>query len=511
MSRFSKHSIKETADLKQYEDSKVENFMGGNSYNPSTLSQLKMVLASSIFGEPSYYKSENENSKSTIELIEKSLNEDFISTVNLIPELRNEYGMRLNPSLIWVIACLHPKRKENQKLLRDVAEKLNCIPSDIKNQFDLYMFLKGRKNNLPNFIKRVWTRYLSGLSTYHINKYKETANLVDLTRIANTRKIRIKNKSMNELMETGKVTIQDSEVTWQTLKSQGKTWEEIIDQIKLPHMALLMNLRNILEGNVKKEKLQILLEGLKSGVKYSKLFPYKYWSAFREIEKISATNKQLVLDTLEECIDLAIVNFPKLKGKTICLSDNSGSAWVYIPSEYGTVTVAEIANLSSYMTAMNSDEGEVGIFGDILEILSVSKRNGLLTQSQKANKYKDTIGASTENGIWLFFQKAIDEKLHYDNIFIYSDMQAGHGGLFGRNRSDYSNYIWKNSRYIDVLKLVLDYRKKVNKNVNVFSVQVAGYNNSVLPENLYRTSILTGWTGKETLYAKTLIDIWDNK
>ena len=45
--------------------------------------------------------------------------------------------------------------------------------------------------------------------------------------------------------------------------------------------------------------------------------------------------------------------------------------------------------------------------------------------------------------------------------------------------------------------------------VNLFSVQVAGYDNSVLPENLYRGAILAGWTGKEPLYARAIIDAWD--
>ena len=87
-------------------------------------------------------------------------------------------------------------------------------------------------------------------------------------------------------------------------------------------------------------------------------------------------------------------------------------------------------------------------------------------------------------------------------------MQAGHGGLYGLNSRDYSEYTI-NGHYIDVLKLVQEYRRKVNPKVNVFSVQTAGYDNSVLPENEYRTSILTGWTGKETVYANVLIDIWD--
>lgn len=59
------------------------------------------------------------------------------------------------------------------------------------------------------------------------------------------------------------------------------------------------------------------------------------------------------------------------------------------------------------------------------------------------------------------------------------------------------------------MKLVETYRELVNPKTNVFSVQVAGYNNSLTPQNTYRTSIMQGWTGKEVLYAFELINIWN--
>jgi len=31
----------------------------------------------------------------------------------------------------------------------------------------------------------------------------------------------------------------------------------------------------------------------------------------------------------------------------------------------------------------------------------------------------------------------------------------------------------------------------------------------VVPENLYRGAILGGWSGRESQYAKNLIEIWD--
>ena len=54
MSRFRK-VIDQGADLAR-KDETVVNFMQGESYRIGPLDTLKMVTASSIFGEPSYYR-----------------------------------------------------------------------------------------------------------------------------------------------------------------------------------------------------------------------------------------------------------------------------------------------------------------------------------------------------------------------------------------------------------------------------------------------------------------------
>ena len=65
------------------------------------------------------------------------------------------------------------------------------------------------------------------------------------------------------------------------------------------------------------------------------------------------------------------------------------------------------------------------------------------------------------------------------------------------------------SSYVDVAKLIDTYRQTVNPRVNVFSVQTAGYDNVLIPENGYRTSILYGWTGNEVVYADAINRFWD--
>ena len=144
----------------------------------------------------------------------------------------------------------------------------------------------------------------------------------------------------------------------------------------------------------------------------------------------------------------------------------------------------------------------------------MSKRNGVLSQARNIDRgqYSD-VGSSTEGGIWQFFKNAIENHEVWDNIFIFSDQQAGTGNLYGRleDIQEYKSlgYGFPFSNYVNVYKLILEYRKKVNPKVNVFSVQTAGYDNVLIPEMSYRCAMLTGWTGKEISFAAEYIKQWD--
>lgn len=528
MSKISRYSKKVVAEKKTpKKPEKVVNFMEGTSYKVNPLLNLKLVACSSIFGESSYYRDGLDKTaglrkqghaismpkKTTVtvfeEAVDKALDYDFASTLVFAGDLRNEWFMRLNPQIIFVRAMIHPKRvkfnEANPSFMAIQAKRIVQRLDDLKNQLDYWNYLhNGSKSHMPNILKKIWAEKLNLASKYEVGKY-QSKGLIDLVRISHANSVVI-----DELMTNGRIEFDDQESTWERLKSSGKDWSYILKNIKIQHMALLRNLRGIFTEINGAELARNTMENLKLGVLNGKQFPFRYYRAYQEIEKISTINhKRMILDGLEECIDRSMENFPKLVGKTICLSDNSGSAWGGFTSEYGQTVVAEIDNLSSLITAYNSDEGEVGIFGDKLEIVNVSKRNGLLSQLKHLNSYQYKIGGGTENGIWLFFEQAIKQSIHYDNIFIYSDQQAGHGGLYGVNPRQYSQYKYKSTPNIDVLALVREYRAKVNAKVNVFSVQTAGYDNSVLPEYEYRTAILTGWTGKEAFFAKKVIDIWN--
>lgn len=231
-------------------------------------------------------------------------------------------------------------------------------------------------------------------------------------------------------------------------------------------------------------------------VSTSKQFPFRFKVAYEEIEKNNDMfGKEKALYALEQAMNLSLENMPKLKGRTACLSDNSGSAWGTIPTEYGTVKVAQIGNLSSVITAMNSEEGHVFTFGDKLFQTPVGKGD-IIKTSKEVDKIGEKVGGATETGVFTFFRDIIKDKEMWDNIFIYSDMQAGAYGCYDR------------SYYRDLGKLIKEYRK-INPKVNIYSIQTAGYNNTVVPAYSPRQTLLYGWTGKELIFANEMNKFWD--
>lgn len=556
MSKISKAAIAMSNESVLRKSETVTNFMGGDSYVVDPLTRLRMVTASSIFGEPSYYRSAEIGAKKTNSIlstlstfsryrgeieellkindvlglrneletkdtvsimesvIDNALDYDFEGTLDWAVHLRHDFYIRLNPQVIMVRAAIHPKRKQFTEKYAGAFAKFNkevmARPDDAMSQLSYFLFKhNGKKNSIPSLLKRSWADHFGRLGRYAVAKYKNH----DIGMINAVRVCHASSPIINELMKNGTVEISESNKTWENLRSEGKDWTYIFETVDMGHMAMLRNIRNFLTDVSDRALINKYMEKLKSGVLGGKQFPFRYYTAYKEIEKAQANlhNAQLALDTLEECIDISIENMPKLKGKTMCLSDNSGSAWGGFVSEFGSVVVAEIDNLSSVITAMRSEEGYVGKFGDKLKVFPISKRKGALEQAKAISekRYND-IGAGTEGGIWEFFRDAIAKKEHWDNIFIYSDQQAGTGGLYGtgRHKQEYGLEYGCNNN-INVFKLVLDYRKRVSHKVNVFSVQTAGYDNMVIPNYAYRTNLMYGWTGKEIVFADAIINEWD--
>ena len=546
-----------------------KNFMDGESYFPEDpLLKLKLILLSGFHGESGYYNPAKDSDilynnqvldvlkdflifpenglksrqKIFYETVNESLDYDFEKTIELALKGRTEFLMRKGPLELLAIAADHSKRvnfnENNPNKFRNIVKKTCVLPTDMNSILEAWKSLKGSKSKFPSFLKRSFSDKISNMTKYHAEKYRP----IDMIRISHPSK---PNESIRELMENGKVIVDDKDTKWETLRAQGKNWIETLDALewRMPHMAALRNIRGF-ANNVRDETLiKKYCKMLEDGVIGGKQFPFRYITAYEQIKKASKPysikikdNKnnykkyftkplrkrdlKIIEECLENCIQISIKNHPKLEGDVIILSDNSGSAWGTCTSTFGTRKVAEIGNLSALITGLScTGKAVIGLFGDKLLEYEVNKEISLLENYKNINDLSgiegDCVGKSTENGIWLFFKRAMKnpDKYKFDHFFCYSDMQAGHGGLYGFDEEIKDKWLWNiirdGSYYIHVPKLLENYRKNINKKLNVFMVQTAGYNDTILPQSTYRGAILSSWTGNEVVYADQIIKLWD--
>ncbi|HJS83688.1 MAG TPA: TROVE domain-containing protein [Nitrososphaera sp.] len=399
-----------------------------------------------------------------------------------------------------MVRAAHHEKVWGTGLIRKYGAEIIKRPDEAATQL-AYQIATFGPRPIPNSLKRAWAAAYERFNEYGLAKYKlksRTVKTVDVVNLSHPA-----SDAVNKLMR-GELALNDE--TWEAYISQNgsnkDTWTSVLP--RMGHMAVLRNLRNFMKFGVDVEAVKERLLKTQEG---SMQLPFRYYSAYQAIQAAPDVLPSL-LDTVEECLVNSIAAGPQFPGRVMSLCDNSGSAWGMTTSSMGTMHVAQIANLTGVITGMAADEGYVGVFGDRLEQVPVRKRDSLFEQTKRLDAAGQGIGGGTENGIWLFWDQAIRNKEHWDQVFVYSDMQAGHGGLYGTNSNEYRDYIWQGRDgyrgYIDVPKLISTYRQQVNPKVNVYLVQVAGYQDTIVPEYYDRTYILGGWSDSLLRFAAAM-------
>jgi hypothetical protein len=495
------------------------NWMGGPSYALSDpLTTLRVAASSCFFGEPMYYhrdrgdsrpvrKPASQLSDAQLVYLRETLNAaDPLEWRSLAPaelmetaidaalaanpeatlaeavRLRTVEHMRTTPQVILVRAANHPAVRGTGLVGRFAPSILaRADEPAVGLAYQLWRYGKP----VPNSLKKAWRAALQSYRPHQLAKYRMENREVKTVDVVNL--VHAKGEAIDRLCK-GELTLQEE--TWESIISargaSRESWEQALEV--MGHMALLRNLRNLLGHEVPPS---LFLDKLVAGAAGGQQLPFRYYSAYQAIKD---TAPGPLLDAIESCLLTSLGNLPRFPGRVMSLCDNSGSAQGNTTSSMGTVKVSTIANLTGVIAGMRADDGHLGVFGDKLERLPIRAKASVFDQLDKAETLAKDIGMSTENGIWLFWDQAIRKREHWDTVFVFSDMQAGHGGLYGTDPKAYRGYCWAGSNYIDVPKLIAAYRGAVNPKVQVFLVQVAGYKDTIIPEFYERTFILGGWS-----------------
>ncbi|MDX2306154.1 MAG: TROVE domain-containing protein [Microscillaceae bacterium] len=200
-------------------------------------------------------------------------------------------------------------------------------------------------------------------------------------------------------------------------------WEELISSGKLGYMALLRNLRNILQADVDRKFLNVVVQRLGNAreVARSKQLPFRFLSAFRELQTVKSTATSLILNALEKAIQASAHNLQGFDEKTRILiaCDTSGSMCTPI-SPRSTVQYYDIGLVLGMLLQSRSKSVMTGIFGDTWKVINLPQAQ-ILSNVDKLRNRMGEVGYST-NG-YLVIRDLVRRKVVMDKVMIFTDMQ----------------------------------------------------------------------------------------
>lgn len=439
---------------------RTTNKCGHDAYKMRDKEKLVTQVLTSFFNEKKFY---GDNSKEMQETIKSVIKTDPQFVANLAVFARREFNMR---SVAHVLTAYLAHEIEGKPFTRSTIKGVSLRGDDVTEIMACYLSMFGKP--IPNAMKKGISDVLQGFDEYTLAKYKGNGKEVKMRDLICLCRPTPKDKEQSEMWNrllNGKL---ETPYTWETeLSEKGnnkETWESLIDSGKVGYMALLRNLRNILQ--YKPSNVNKVLETIENpaAVKRSKQLPFRYLSAYKELEYIGGSR---VFDCLENAVESSCENIAKIPGTTVIAVDISGSMGDRI-SEKSNVCCYEIAMLLGLIANKICENSIFYVFNNDIKKYPLSKRNGILHTVTNSR-----CGGGTS--MHLPFQKMLDDKVIADRIIILSDNQC-------------------NSWCNPVQRLAGQYRKISNNDLWVHAIDLQGYGTQQFIGK--RTNIIAGWSEK---------------
>ena len=515
----------------------VVNAMGEQAYQLSAKEELVSTCMTTFLSGDHYYETEKE----VVNRIIDKLNQvDPLFAAKLALYVRNEGNLR---SVTHLIAATIAKSVSGKEWAKRFYNKIVVRPDDMSEILSAYAVQNGMDlkhiRKIPNSIKKGFKIALERLDAYQIDKYKMNSRqvkMLDLVNLFHPKGTQKNSQAYHNLVNGESLAglyaskVLEKEMTKAGQKTVGKAVEEkqeakkeaietVLSNVKgMPVMNLLRNLRNIImyaPDSVKEACLQLRNE---DKILKSRLLPFRFATAYEEIEKMTYSDKkentsiafesdykntkghsiqfhylkEQVLDAIEDALQISCKNIPELEGNTAILIDHSGSVrgdggGSSRVSAFSKTTSAMIGNLFGSMMAYRQKNVYIGLFGDRLIPVKVDRSKRLLDFNKESFKKGENCGGGTEQGIYDFFRQAVSEKKKIDNVIVFSDCQIGSNGStswYGTRGSE------RSATFQDLVKQF----RKINPFCNIIVVDIRntrGNNVFYKPERVLN---IAGWS-----------------
>jgi len=223
-------------------------------------------------------------------------------------------------------------------------------------------------------------------------------------------------------------------------------WEELVGSGRLGYMALLRNLRNIIEAGVSLETMKIVCSRLadREGVAKSKQLPFRFLAAYREVKVVVSGFVPMVLDALEEAVMHSARNIRGFSDTSavVIACDVSGSMQKPV-SDRSKIMNYDLGLMLAMLLQSRCQNVRTGMFGDTWKVIHVSHHH-ILANVQEFYNREGEVGYST-NG-YLVIQDLIRKRTVVDKVMIFTDCQLWNSSSGNVNDSACISVLWKRYR-----------------------------------------------------------------
>lgn len=310
---------------------------GNLQFAKEPLLELYEITVSTFFGKGTAFSSSDEIVQRLRSRVATAVSMDAMDFVaNLAVHARTEMHIRTIP-IVLVVEFAKALRDNNKqyvnmrRLVCDVIQRADQIADMYAYALDVF----GDKKAVPMAIKRGVADAFNKFGEYAFAKYNRGSEvkLRDVLRIVHPA---AKSDAQGAVFEKIMKDTLEVPYTWETelsrngqlpvgeRKSSADLWSELVSSGKIGYMALLRNLRNIVEAGVEAATLKNhVIRPLQNpeAVAKSKQLPFDYVQAYNVIKPLNGQ----VASAVSKALDSSVSNMPPLGGRVWIIVDFSGS------------------------------------------------------------------------------------------------------------------------------------------------------------------------------------------
>lgn len=470
----------------------VTNYEGAAAYTLTPELELYSAVATAVLSD-TFYEKDGTRLARVQELMKKN-DAEFVA--KLAVYARNKMYMR---SIPMVLAVELAKENSGNAVVSKAVSGVVQRADEITELLAYYQLANGRTgtkklNKLSKQVQKGLAEAFNRFDEYQFSKYNRDADvsLRDALFLVHP-----KAKSEEQQAVFNKIAAKDLAVayTWETeLSALGQQkfadakeksdafrakWEALIDSGKLGYMALMRNLRNIMEAGVSWDKMEKVCAYIsnENAVAKSKQLPFRFLAAYREVKLMSSEYVPMVLNALEDAVMASVKNISGFDGNTRVLiaCDVSGSMQKPVSAK-SKVLLYDIGLMLGMLMQSKCKRVVSGMFGDRWKIINMPSR-GILANVDEYYRREGEVGYAT-NG-YLVISDLVNRGVVMDKMMLFTDCQlwnsTGDGGHLAK--------AWK--AY-----------KAIAPGAKLYLFDLAGYGNTPISVQRDDVTLIAGWSDK---------------